>query len=407
MSIELTQKVKRVFNKIMGTEPQLIVRAPGRVNLIGEHTDYNGGFVLPCAISIETQIASQARTDSLVRVVAADFNNATDQFDLNDPIEHHSNEPWANYVRGIFSVLQTRLRLGSNTHSTPPVGIDLVIAGNIPQGAGLSSSASLSVAVALTLKELWNLQGIDPTDIAKIAQTSESDFVGCKCGIMDQLVSTRGSKNHALLIDCDTLVTKPVSLPVDLAIMIVHSGISRGLVDGEYNLRRAQCELAAKQLGCTQLRDATLSLLEQSRADMDDTVFRRARHVITENARTEKAALFLEKGDLPALGLLLAESHRSMKEDFEITVPGIDQLVEVLQAAIGTNGGARMTGGGFGGAAVALMSRVDVDKVRESVLSLYRTPDDQPPVIMIEHAVAGAGSIELTRADTDALDTNP
>jgi len=250
-------------------------------------------------------------------------------------------------------------------------------------------------AVAQDLIERFETPGLDPTAMARVAQISESEFVGCQCGIMDQLVSTSGAAGHAVLIDCAELTTRAIPLPADLAVMIVHSGISRGLVDGEYNTRRAQCEQAAAQLGVAQLRDADLQQLEQMRKHLPDTVFRRARHVITENARTLAAADCLAGHDLAGLRELMMASHASMKNDFEITVPGVDELVGILQDAIGEAGGARMTGGGFGGAVVALLPATQVAQVTAAVRERYRTPAGQPPEVMIEQAAAGAGPLTL------------
>ncbi|MEM9620512.1 MAG: galactokinase [Pseudomonadota bacterium] len=385
MSNVLTTRLKQTFAARFKQSPALLVRAPGRVNLIGEHTDYNGGFVLPCAINLETQVAVSPRADRLVRVLAADYGDVVDEFELSHAIGPSPSQEWANYVRGVFKVLQDRDYLFG--------GVDMAVAGDIPRGAGLSSSASLSVAVALSLQHVWQLSGLDAVELARVAQISESDFVGCQCGIMDQLTSTSGQAGHVVLIDCDQLTTQAVPVPADMAVMIVHSGISRGLVDGEYNTRRAQCEQAAAQLGVAQLRDADMSLLHAHSSILEDVVYRRARHVITENQRTLDAADCLAQGDLAGLGKLMAASHTSMRDDFEITVPGVDQLVEVLQAAIGPMGGARMTGGGFGGAVVALLPATAVAEVTQVVRQKYQTPAGQAPEVMIERPVAGAGLV--------------
>lgn len=383
---DLTSQLQEVFQQRFGISPELVVRAPGRVNLIGEHTDYNGGFVLPCAIGLETQIASRRRADGQVRIVALDIGGEMDEFSVLDsgPIAH-SDKPWANYLRGVFNVLQdSGVKLS---------GVDLAVNGSIPQGAGLSSSASLAVACALTLRELLGLTDIDTTGIAQIAQRAESDFVGCQCGIMDQLISTRGQADHAVLIDCRDLTSRQIALPDDLAVMIVHSGISRGLVDGQYNERRAQCEQAAVELGVSQLRDADISHLISQKSNMDDVIYRRARHVISENARTLAATELLEASNLEGLGVLMAESHQSMRNDFEISVDGIDRLVEILQNAIGKKGGARMTGGGFGGAVVALMRTEEAEQVARIVDARYQTPAGDPPVVMLERASACASIV--------------
>lgn len=378
---DLRQRVTTAFEKKFGTNAAHVIRAPGRVNLIGEHTDYNDGFVLPCAIGPSTMVAIGGRSDGQVRVVATDFGDATDMFDLNDI--RSSAQGWANYVRGMVDAVQ---KAGFQLQ-----GANIAIAGNIPKGAGLSSSASLEVAVGQAMLALCGTD-IDRTRLAQIAQAAECDFVGTKCGIMDQLISAQGKAGHALLIDCRSLGLTDAPVPADLAIMIVHSGVTRGLVEGHYNERRRQCEAAAKAMGVAALRDADMDMLNT--AGLDPVTHNRARHVIGENRRTVEAAAALEKGDLQRLGILMAESHQSMRDDFEITVPAIDRLVDVLQSAIGTEGGARMTGGGFGGACVALMPVSRVSDVQAAVERGYQTPDGKTAEIMVETAGPGVSLID-------------
>ena len=277
-----------------------------------------------------------------------------------------------------------------NNPALEQAGLDMLVAGDIPQGSGLSSSASLSVASGMALGGLFAPGRFDATQIALIAQRAECDFVGMRCGNMDQLASAHGVAGHALLVDCRSLDVRPVAMPPDTAVLIVHSGISRGLVDGHYNERRAQCEAVARQLGAAALRDVTPGQLEAARADLDPVAYRRARHVVTENVRTLDAAAAMEWGDLMALGNAMAESHASMQGDFEITLPAIDRLVAELQDAIGGHGGARMTGGGFGGAVVALVEADAVEAVVARVEARYRTPEGGKPLIMVECAHAGA-----------------
>lgn len=372
----------RLFGEHFGAGPELVARAPGRVNLIGEHTDYNDGFVLPCAISRQTMVAARRRDDEQVRIVAGDLGGVTTAFSLSEPIQPDSAAPWSNYVRGVADgLLEAGLDLP---------GADLAIIGDMPQGAGLSSSAALENAAGLALAALAGQPDLDRSRLALIGQRAEHRFAGCQCGIMDQLVSARAVAGAALLIDCRSLECTPVSLPDDLAVMIVHSGIERGLVDGEYNLRRQQCEAAARHFGVTALRD--LAELPVA-GGLDPVAYARARHVVGENARTLAAAEALRAGDLASLGALMAESHAAMRDDFQITLPAIDALVELLQQAIGSAGGARMTGGGFGGAVVALLPVAEVERVRAAVLAGYRTPAGEPPLIMIETPAAGASLI--------------
>ena len=374
----LHAKVTAAFVAHFGSAPDLVARAPGRVNLIGEHTDYNDGFVLPCAIGPATMVAAKLRTDGDVRIIAVDFKGATDAFNLNAPITRNAAQPWADYIRGMVHALQNA------GHRL--TGADLAITGNLPQGAGLSSSASLEVAVGQAMLALADVKP-DLTALAQTAQMAECDFVGTKCGIMDQLISARGKAGHALLIDCRSLSLTDVSVPEDVAIMIVHSGVTRGLVDGAYNERRAQCEAAAQTMGVKALRDADMAMLEA--AGLDNVTHIRARHVISENQRTRDAATALAGADLQTLGKLMAESHASMRDDFEITVPAIDSLVALLQSAIGPEGGARMTGGGFGGACVAILAASRVVEVTAAAEAGYQTPDGQKPLIMVERAGPG------------------
>ena len=359
----LIEKTTQAFESQFGYQPDTVVQAPGRVNLIGEHTDYNDGYVLPCAINYQTVISCNKRSDNIIRVIALDYHHQQDEFSLDKPIEKHPNYQWANYVRGVVKHLK---KYADNIH-----GADFVISGNVPQGAGLSSSASLEVAVGKMFQVLYQLP-LDGTKLALIGQEAENQFVGCNCGIMDQLISALGEAQHALLIDCRTLGTHPVSIPDDLAVVIINSNIKRGLVDSQYNTRREQCEAAAEALGVRALRDASLAELEVIESTLDPVVFKRARHVITENERTLLASHALEVRDYKLLSLLMAQSHKSMRDDFEITVPAIDYLVEIVHKVIGDEGGVRMTGGGFGGCVVALVPKDKVDDVKAVVHNHYQ-----------------------------------
>jgi galactokinase len=371
------------FERAFGHAPAHLVQAPGRVNLIGEHTDYNDGFVLPCAIDYGTVIAARARDDMLVRVVAADYKGEVDEFRLDEPIAARKDALWPNYVRGVARHLIE--------HGLPLRGADLALAGNVPQGAGLSSSASLEVAVAQAFKTLFGFSSLSPTDMALIAQRAENLFVGCNCGIMDQLISARGEADHALLIDCRSLQSLAVPLPDGAVVMIVDSRVQRGLVESEYNTRREQCEAAARHLRVPALRDATAETLTVRGSDLDPVVRCRARHIVTENQRTLDAAEALANADLHRMGELMAQSHASMRDDFEITVPAIDRLVDILQRAIGREGGARMTGGGFGGCVVALLPAMLVPAAHAAVEAHYRAPSGERGVVYVCRPSAGAG----------------
>ncbi|MGL6176453.1 MAG: galactokinase, partial [Vibrionaceae bacterium] len=382
------QSVKTVFIEQLGYMPSHILQAPGRVNLIGEHTDYNDGFVLPCAIDYMTVVAAAKRSDNVVRVVAVDYNNAQDEFSLDEKITFVAaqDKMWANYIRGVVSVLQANgARLS---------GVDLVVSGNVPQGAGLSSSAALEVVIGQTFNTLCNL-GLSQAKIALIGQQAENEFVGCNCGIMDQMISAVGKESHAMLLDCRSLETTLVSMPQNMAVMIINSNKKRGLVDSEYNTRRQQCETAAKVFGVKALRDVTLAEFTQKQNLLDATVAKRARHVITENERTLAAADALRGGDLAAMGQLMAQSHASMRDDFAITVSEIDTLVEIVKSVIGEQGGVRMTGGGFGGCVVALMPPALVEPVKAAIAQQYQAKTGLKETIYVCKAQNGAGVLEL------------
>lgn len=378
--------LQNAFSTEFGEFPDRIVQAPGRVNLIGEHTDYNDGFVLPAAISLNNLVAVRRRDDTLVCIVAHDFGNTVSVFDLAQPIEHDPAQPWSNYVRGMAQVMRDA--------GVPLGGMDMMIMGTIPQGSGLSSSASLCVATGLAMGALSTTEPHDPTTLALMAQRAENDFVGMRCGNMDQLASAHGQEGHALLIDCRSLAVQPIPLPKGIAILIVHSGITRGLVEGKYNERRAQCEAVAQALGVPALRDISARDLVAAKSRLDPVAYRRARHVISENARTLAAAEAMAEGDILSLGALMVASHASMRDDFEITLPAIDTLVQELVKVIGEKGGARMTGGGFGGAVVALLPEEKVEMVVQHVSARYRTSDGTPPIIMVERASAGASVLK-------------
>ncbi|MBG2875037.1 galactokinase [Proteus alimentorum] len=381
----LINNVTRSFSSIFGYAPTHFIQAPGRVNLIGEHTDYNDGFVLPCAINYQMVVAAAKREDNTIRVIAVDYQNEVDEFSLDSTIEFLPNKMWANYVRGVIHFLQ------KDNYSFH--GMDIAISGNVPQGAGLSSSAALEVAIGQTLKTLYQLP-ISQKEIALNGQKAENQFVGCNCGIMDQLISACGEENHALLIDCRSLETSAVTMPENMVVMIINTNKKRGLVDSEYNTRRQQCEEAAHILNVTALRDATLEDLLAKKALMSDVVYRRARHVITENSRTLDAAEALRHGDLTTLSQLMMQSHHSMRDDFEITVKEVDSLVEIVKSVIGDRGGVRMTGGGFGGCVVALVTPDLVDKVVDSVKAQYEAKTGLKETIYVCSASQGAGYSE-------------
>jgi galactokinase len=357
-------------------------QAPGRVNLIGEHTDYNDGFVLPCAIDRGTVVAASLSDMKGLASVAAEDGQGPDFSDYRSYTigKYH----WSKYVHAVA------VELALFGDFAP---IQLAFAGDVPLGAGLASSASLEMAIATTMTYLGHDVPLPPVELAKTAMRAENYLVGSQCGIMDQMVVACGVKDHALLIDCRSLTFTPVAIPADVSVLIAHSGVTHAHAGGEYNVRRAECERAAKHYGVKALRDLDLATLEAGKAGLDDVAYRRARHVVTENARTLDAARALGAQDLRAMGLLMAASHASMRDDFEITVPAVDKLVEIIAMAVGDEGGARMTGGGFGGCIVALMPDIMVPFVEDRIAKTYRDPDGNPADVFVCKASDGAGPL--------------
>ncbi len=380
----MTTSVERAiaaYRAAYGAEPLRIAYAPGRVNLIGEHTDYNDGFVLPCAIDRGTAVAVGDATDGMIVVTSADYND-TNSFDPAAPFAPAPG--WRTHVRAVAAVFRAR--------GLAIDGVRIAIAGDVPQGAGLSSSASLGVALAAAFD---CARMLDPTALALIAQAAENDFVGCACGNMDQLIAAHGQAGAALLIDCRSLATTPVPLPGEMAVLIVHSGITRGLVDSAYNERRAACEAVAAHLGVAALRDIDLAALEAAKSSLDPVAYRRARHVVTENARTLALADALPASDWVTIGALMADSHASMRDDFEITLPEIDALVARLADATKGFGGARMTGGGFGGCVVAVVRHDRIDALRRAALDHFTVVGRAPGLI---HACQPSAGLIVTSA---------
>jgi len=382
ISLSMLNKLDTVFTQTFGTAPTRHFQAPGRVNLIGEHTDYNDGFVLPCAIDYQTLVAVTPRDDMTVSVVAIDYSNEQDEFSLDCDIEAHSTQLWSNYVRGVIKHLQLRGHVFN--------GANLAITGNVPQGAGLSSSASLEVAIGETFRVLYNLS-LTKAEVALNGQEAENQFVGCQCGIMDQMVSACGSKFNALLLDCRSLEAELISMPENLAVMIINSNVKRGLVDSEYNTRRLQCEDAAHILGLHALRDTSLVELQNNKDKLPEVVYRRAHHVVSDSERTVLAAHALRTNDVVQLSHLMAQSHTSMRDDFEITVPPIDFAVKILTEYLGDKGGVRMTGGGFGGCMVALMPHDMVEGAKQLLAERYQAETAYKETIYICSASDGAG----------------
>jgi galactokinase len=353
------------FATRFGRPARWVVAAPGRVNLIGEHTDYSGGFVLPMAIDRYVVIAGAPAPDGQrrIRVHSAAVEASVD-VPLDQPIRPGAPS-WANYVRGVIAAFESE-----GLAVTPA---DALIASAVPLGGGLSSSAALEIAVA-TLLEVAGGLTLGPRDKARLGRRAEHEYAGVPCGIMDQLASVLGDPRGPILIDCHSQEARPVSIAAPgVSVLIANTNVRHALGDGEYARRRAECAEASAALGVAELRAATAAQLEAARAQMDPVVYRRARHVIGENARTLAAAAAFEAGDLPRAGELMYDSHRSLRDDFEVSCPELDTLVDACQA-IGAGGGvigARMTGGGFGGCIVALVRSESVAEVTERLTDEY------------------------------------
>jgi galactokinase len=353
--------------------------APGRVNLIGEHTDYNEGFVLPVAIDRTVAVAAAARDDRTVAVRSLDHTEC-DEFD-SDP-ERIPDGGWRNYVRGVNWALE------DEGHSLS--GADLVISGDVPQGAGLSSSAAIEVAVAGAAAAVSRLN-LPPPEIARLARRAENEFVRVPCGIMDQSASALCRADHALLLDCRTQVYDHIPLPfgeADVMIVVVDSKVPRRLADTAYAQRQQECRTAAELLGVESLRDADEGMLEGRRTALPDSVYRRARHVISEDARVLAAAEALRGADVSRFGALMRQSHESLRDDFEVSCRELDLLVDL---ASGTDGvlGARLTGAGFGGCTVNLVRADAIDSFSERVVPRYRNETGLPAEMHVCRAVDG------------------
>ena len=368
------------FTAHFSHSPTHLFRAPGRVNLIGEHTDYNDGFVLPIAIDRAMLIAARERNDHLVRMVALDLHEAQAEFSLDAPIERVEKNKWSNYVRGIAWAMQERgLSLG---------GVDLMMHGDVPIGSGLSSSAALGVCAAITFN-FFNRLGLDGVTIARLGQKSENDFVGAKTGIMDEFISALAQKDSALLIDCRDLSYQNVPLPRGVTFVVCDTSKRRGLVDSEYNTRRAECEQAAKFFGVKALRDVSIEEFNRHEKDLPPMVAKRARHIITENARVLRAVDAAKRNDIATFGKLMDASHASMRDDFQISCAELDTMVEIARRQPGCLG-ARLTGAGFGGCTVNLVEDQWVDAFVANVAREYQVQTGLTPQVYACRAVAGA-----------------
>ncbi|MFQ5340084.1 MAG: galactokinase [Anaerolineae bacterium] len=367
------------FAQTFGRPAAVLARAPGRVNLIGEHTDYNDGFVLPMAIERETRIAAAPRDDGRVHLVALDLDSE-DEFRLAG-LAPTEEERWSNYVRGVAAGL---LEAGH-----PVRGMDALIQGDVPIGAGLSSSAALEMAVVQAFSAVSGFT-VSPENAARIGQHAEHTFVGIMSGPMDQLASALGRPGHALLIDCRDLSHELAPLPAGVTILIADTAVRRRVVASAYNERRAQCEAAARALGVPALRDATPAMLDA--APLDPVIAMRARHIIDENNRVLETVAALRAGDLLRVGELMNASHTSLRDLYQVSSPELDIMVELLRAQPGCYG-ARLTGAGFGGCAVGLMDSAVLEAVIPSVAFAYKARTGLTPALYPTRAAAGAGVI--------------
>lgn len=364
-SADSYQRAISSFRENFGSLPEVVTVAPGRVNLIGEHTDYNEGFVLPVAVDRYLCVAARVRSDRTVKIVSADLND-TDEFSL-DKVQRDEQKNWRNYPRGVaWAIQQNGIELK---------GMDAVVASDIPIGAGLSSSAAIEVGFALTFLHFAQTEVPRPT-LAQWCQLAEHEFTGVQCGIMDQMIVLLGKENHALLLDCRDLSHQLVPLPSGIVFVVADTGVPRTLAASEYNIRRQQCEEAVQLLSrllgrkLQSLRDVTVNELGQVFNEMSEPIRRRARHVVTENGRVLAFQQAMQEGALRRAGSLLLASHASLRDDYEVSCRELDAMVNALMSVEGVYG-ARLTGAGFGGACIAMVREDALEKVMEEVPKRY------------------------------------
>jgi len=382
--------VTKRFREVYGISPRGVFRAPGRVNLIGEHTDYNDGFVMPAAIDFYSYAAIGERTDRTLSLYSEQFQETVEfsPGQLAGPPHKH----WSDYVRGVAAVLQEE--------GYPLKGANLVIDGQVPIGAGLSSSAAIEVATAFALTSLGGLT-IPLLEVARLCQRAENTYTGARCGIMDQFVSCFGRQDHALMLDCRSLEATYLQLPPNVRLVICNTMVRHELAGGEYNERRASCERVVETIGkfrpeVRALRDLTLEDLEHYRNQISSVDFRRCRHVITENDRVEDAKATIEGADLARFGELMYLSHDSLDRDYEVTCGELNIMVNLARELEGVYG-ARMTGGGFGGCTINLVESKMVPEFQATVAREYEKLTGLSPQIFVSAAAAGASELLLER----------
>ncbi|MDZ4656197.1 MAG: galactokinase [Bythopirellula sp.] len=388
---DLAQRTAQAFQLHFGRPARYVVAAPGRVNIIGEHTDYNDGFVLPMAIDRYTVIAAdESHDDRPVRAARILTNTFGEEHEICLAGEHSAPLPgWAKYIRGVFEA--------AAEHALVPPVFDAVIDSTVPVGGGLSSSAALEVATATLLEQLAG-KTLDPKVKALLCQQAEHRGAGVPCGIMDQFSSVLCEANHLMLLDCRSQETRmvPMSDP-SVTVLIINSNVKHELTGGEYAERRAQCEAAAKILGVPSLREATFALLESKKAELDDVQFRRARHVIGEIDRTMRAAAAIPTGDWNSVGELMYASHDSLRDDYEVSCPELDALVEAARSLGTSKGviGSRMTGGGFGGSTVSLVRSEQATSIAKAICDQYQKKTGITATAFVTPPARGAHVIAL------------
>ena len=383
--LEQTAELKQKFYDLYGSDAR-VFRAPGRVNLIGEHTDYNDGFVLPAAIDLYTWAAVAPRGDRKLSIHSANYSEGR-EFSLDDPDPRPSNH-WSDHPRGVTVALEKR---GHRLR-----GANVLIKGEVPIGGGLSSSAAIEVAMGLAMVENSKLS-IDRTELARLCQSAENEFVGMRCGIMDQFISCCGRAGYAMLLDCRSLDYRLLPLVEEVKLVICNTMVKHELADSQYNTRREECAAGASQIarrlsGVRSLRDVTLDDLNRYGDDLPDTIYRRCRHVISENARVIQAAKALERGVLDEFGRLMAASHRSLRDDYEVSCAELDLMTELAGKLEGVYG-ARMTGGGFGGCTINLVEAGRVEEFKHAIRQGYEQSTGLAPDIYT--CVAACGALEV------------
>jgi galactokinase len=376
------------FREVYGTDPTRLFRAPGRVNLIGEHTDYNDGFVMPAAIDLYTYSAIAERGDRTLSVYSEQFRE-TLEFELDQPAGD-PRKHWSDYIRGVAAVLRDT--------GYPLRGANLLIDGQVPIGSGLSSSAAIEVATALALTSLAEVR-IPLREVARLCQRAENTYTGARCGIMDQFVCCLGRQDHALMLDCRSLESTYLKLPPNVVLVICNTMVRHEIASGEYNLRRASCERSVDAVrrclpNIRALRDLTLEDLEKHRGVLSDVEFRRCRHVITENKRVQDAEHALQHSDLPRFGQLMYASHASLDEDYEVSCRELNVMVDLARKVDGVYG-SRMTGGGFGGCTVNLVESKGVAAFQTIISRDYVKLARLSPEIFVSHLAGGASELPL------------